>query len=74
MKIEEVIEIVLANEKVPVDIAMEVANYGVSELLKAGATYNEALLIIERSELSLERARFELVSFVPTSSAEKTQV
>lgn len=74
MKIEEVIEIALTTEKIPVEVAMEVAGYGISELLKAGATYNEALLIIERSEMSLERARFELVSFVPKSSAEKTQV
>jgi len=74
MKIEEVIEIALTTEKIPVEVAMEVASYGISELLKAGATYNEALLIIERSEMSLERARFELVSFAPKSLAEKTQV
>ena len=65
MKIEEVMEIVLANEAefLNPEIAAEAITYGIAALLSAGASYDQALTILERAQISLSRQKNQLLSF-----------
>jgi hypothetical protein len=55
MDIEEVIENSLNNRRVSEELAIEILNYGISEFLKAGCTYPQALTIIERAAEGVSR-------------------
>ena len=50
MKIEELIEMALGNLKFSPQLSEEVLSYGISEFLKNGCTYDQAITIIERAE------------------------
>ena len=63
MDIEQLIEASLGREDISVILATEIMNYGIAEIMRAGATYNEALTIIERAELALHKELQTLVSF-----------
>ena len=63
MDVEQLVDISLQRENISVVLATEIMNYGIAELMKAGATYNEALTIIERAELALNKEIQTLVSF-----------
>lgn len=41
--------------------AAEIMNYGISEILKYGS-YDEALVILEKAEIALKRARMQRVT------------
>lgn len=59
MKIEELIEMALGNLKFSPQLSEEVLSYGISEFLKNGCTYDQAITIIERAEQGLSRGKYQ---------------
>ena len=59
MDIEEVIQSALGNGILDEQLCREVMGYGISEFLKAGVSYNQALDIIENARVNYERIRFQ---------------
>jgi hypothetical protein len=59
MDIEEIIEIALGSDILDETVAREVLSYGISEFLKAGVSYYEALDIIENARVNYGRTKFQ---------------
>lgn len=69
MKMEKLIELALSSERVPVDVAHELCAMGITEFIKAGLTYDQAIDILVRSEIALSRETNQDASFVPKVDA-----
>tara|TARA_E500000331_G_C17086123_1_gene639056 strand:+ start:101 stop:328 length:228 start_codon:yes stop_codon:yes gene_type:complete len=59
MELDELIEIALNNRVLKEDIAAEILQFGISEFLKAGVSYDRALDIIENARVSYGKAIFQ---------------
>ena len=59
MELDELIEIALNNRVLKEDIAAEILQFGISEFLKAGVSYDRALDIIENARVNYERIKYQ---------------
>ena len=59
MDIEEVIDAALGNKILDENVCLEIASYGISEFLKAGVSYTQALDIIENARVNYERIKYQ---------------
>lgn len=62
MNFEELIQMARTAERLSVADAAEIMNHGISEILKS-ASYDEALVILEKAEIALRRAHTQKVTF-----------
>ena len=63
MDVGDVVVLALESDRLSKELADEVLNYGISELLIAGASYSEALKILERAEEAIRRSQSQAVTF-----------
>jgi len=63
MKLDELIEVALSAERIPVDVADELLGYGISAFLSEGTSYSVALDILARAEIAHNRRAQTVVSF-----------
>jgi len=70
MEIEELIERAAGNALIDEQTCEEVLNYGISEFLKAGVSYDEALDIIENARVNYERIKYQK-QFGPRATVEE---
>jgi len=59
MDIDELIQRATGSELLDEQTCNEVLNYGISEFLKAGVSYEEALDIIENARVNYERIKYQ---------------
>jgi hypothetical protein len=59
MGIEEIIDVALGNDILDEETTREVLSYGISEFLKAGVSYYDALDIIENARVNYGRTKFQ---------------
>ncbi|HIL25853.1 MAG TPA: hypothetical protein EYG21_00435 [Nitrospinaceae bacterium] len=70
MDIDELIQRAVGSELLDEQTCNEVLNYGISEFLKAGVSYEEALDIIENARVNYERIRYQR-QFGPRATIEE---
>jgi len=63
MKLTDLIEVSLSALRIPVDVADELLDYGISAFLAEGVSYPVALDILSRAEIAHNRAVHTRVSF-----------
>lgn len=63
MDIEDLIQLALFSDRLSEEKARELMNFGISEILKAGASYSDALVILERAQLALHRSNMQKVTW-----------
>jgi hypothetical protein len=59
----ELIEIAVGADRITEEQAKEISGLGISELLKHGLSYSEALLVLERAEIAIRRGIEKRISF-----------
>jgi hypothetical protein len=63
MKLTKLLEIAKSAERIPFDVAEELMTYGITAFLTEGISYNAALDILARAEISCSRQKTQDVSF-----------
>jgi hypothetical protein len=63
MKLNELIEVSLSAHRIPVDVANELLEYGISAFLGEGVSYAVALDILARAEIAHNRRAHTAISF-----------
>ena len=63
MKLEEALNIAKSSERIPFEAAEKLLEFGITEFLKEGLQYSEAVEIISRAELAVRRQKSQEVSF-----------
>ena len=59
MKVEDLAKVALGSQVLDKEIVDEVLGYGISEFLKAGCTYEQAVDIIENAQINSERIKYQ---------------
>jgi len=62
MKLEKLLEIAISAERIPFDVAEELMTYGITAFLAEGVSYNDAMDILARAEISCDREKMQNVS------------
>ena len=62
MKLAKLLEIATSAERIPFDIAEELMTYGITAFLAEGVSYNSAMDILARAEISCNREKMQNVS------------
>ena len=70
MDFDELVEKAKGNRILDGETSIEVLSYGISEFLKHGCTYTEALNIIENARVNVERLPYQS-QFGPRASIEE---
>lgn len=70
MEIEELIERSMGRAVLDAQTCTEVLSYGISEFLKAGLSYEDALNIIENARVNYDRIKYQ-DQFGPRASIEE---
>ena len=63
MELLELIELAMVSERLSAKNASELLNYGISEMLKAGIQYNDALIVLERAQSAMNRDNMQSVTW-----------
>ena len=59
MKIDKLLELVQGAERIPPDLAEELLGFGITDFLVAGCGYTEALDLLAKAEISLQRQKYQ---------------
>ena len=62
MKLTKLLDIATSAERIPFEVAKELMNYGITAFLAEGVTYNSAMDILARAEISCNREKMQNVS------------
>tara|TARA_A100001037_G_scaffold223159_1_gene201001 strand:- start:89 stop:322 length:234 start_codon:yes stop_codon:yes gene_type:complete len=69
MEIQELVELVMTSERISKLQATEILNYGISEILKTGIQYSDALVVLERAQTAMHRDNMQRVTWGAGPSA-----
>ncbi len=69
MDLLELVELAMVSERISSKNASELLNYGISEILKTGINYSDALIVLERAQTAMHRDNMQRVTWGAKASA-----
>jgi len=63
MDLQELVGLAMVSERLTTQNASELLNYGISEILKTGIPYSDALIVLERAQTAMHRDNMQRVSW-----------
>ncbi len=75
MELQELVELAMVSERISRSQASEILNYGISEILKTGIQYSDALVVLERAQTAMHRDNMQKVTWGSgVSAADATDI